>query len=327
MYRAMQDSMRDGLVSGHWRNVAKFVGYNAVGPSHFGRWGAWADYSLITEEFIDPSPLMWDGGSSSYYVDNWNSKTDFKVFSPQIEFMNLVFMNSEARRLNPNFWFEMSVWDGFMPDDPETDKRSFYESLGQAYSPERYAGTVQFGMWLLRPKVVRQWQGWTFPREDGDDYFMALVEVVDRIHLDTNLRYWWQSGELVVNPKYGHPYQDSVPTKYLEQSRWFLLDANINPPRPWQLSTKLQVYAIALERTVKDTREWLIYAHAPLGDRNNVVLALPGFGEVAVDVAVEGSYFVVDELTGRANPISSPPGAPGSVEVTRDISTIYPSEG
>jgi len=33
-------------------------------------------------------------------------------------------------------------------------------STGQRWSPDRYAGFVQFGMWLLRPRAVEEFRGW-----------------------------------------------------------------------------------------------------------------------------------------------------------------------
>ena len=106
---------------------------------------------------------MWDGGSPSYYTDDWNDRTDFTVHSPQIEFMNADFMLREAQRLNPAYWFELSIWDGYdtVPGHARQrpTKRDIYHKLGQVYDPERYGGWVQFGMWLLRPRSANSAAG------------------------------------------------------------------------------------------------------------------------------------------------------------------------
>ena len=177
-YRALQQGMREGLISPAWRERACFVGYGAFGPEFIGRWPGWPTYSLHRPGRICPHPLMWDGGSPSYYTHDWNPSTDYTTWSPQIEFQNLVFM------------LELSVWDGH--DGPTrgsqyTPKREVYRQRGQTYDPQRYAGFVQFGMWLLRPRAVREYRGWTFPAEDGLPYFMAIVEAVDRVHI---IRQW-----------------------------------------------------------------------------------------------------------------------------------------
>lgn len=122
-YRALQSGMRDSLSAG-WKSHAIFVGYDAFGPQHLGRWGGWTNHSLYVLNRIDPNPLMWDGGSPSFYTSDWNPSTDYKGFSPQIEAMNWVFMQREAYILNPEFWLELSVWDGHAPGDK--DKRAFY---------------------------------------------------------------------------------------------------------------------------------------------------------------------------------------------------------
>ena len=130
-------------------------------------------YSQHNKGRIDPGALTWDGGSPSYYTHDWNPSTDYTTWSPQIEFMNLVFILKEAYLVNPAYFFEFSVWDGYHTD-PERQKsypsvRSVYRLAGQTYNPERYGGFVQFGMWLTRPRAVRDFRGWTEPWDDMID--------------------------------------------------------------------------------------------------------------------------------------------------------------
>jgi len=73
------------------------------------------EYSLTTQGRIDPWPLAWDGGSPSFYNHSWNPAADYTVWSPQIESMNWPFMLDEALKLNPKFWFEISVWTATPP--------------------------------------------------------------------------------------------------------------------------------------------------------------------------------------------------------------------
>ncbi len=296
-YRALQDGMREGLLSGQWKAAARFVGYNAFGPPHLGRWPGWERYSLHTSEWIDPGPLMWDGASPSYYVDDWNPNTDYTAWSPQIEFMNLVFMKKEALRLNPRFWLEMSVWDGNSRRAGKyTPMPEVYRQRGQTYDPARYAGFVQFGMWLLRPRAVREFRGWTFPSEEGMPYFMALVEAVDRVHRNAVLRRFWRFGHLVPNRRVEHFYQAALPQRYRKEDRWFLLHCNVNPQHyPWDLREEIRVFALALVLGEAPQRQWLLYAHSPLDGRLQVELTVPQFGKVTVDVARGGSFYLIEE--------------------------------
>ena len=306
-YRALQQGMRDGLASPAWQKAARFVGYEAFGLPHFGRWGGWPAYSLHSPGRLSPDPLMWDGGSPSYYTHNWNPSTDFTGWSPQVEFQNLVFMQREAYRLNPAFWIELSIWDGYTGGThirPEkNDKRKYYEGLGQTFTPQRYGGFVQFGLWLLRPRAVREFRSWVHPWEDGRPYWMAIVEAVDRVHRQDALRAWWRKGELVPNRACPHMYQAAVPEEYRNVDRWFLLDADVNPPHPWKLSTNIPVFCLALVLGQRPGRQWLLYAHSPLADRKQVKITIPDHGPVAVDVAVGGSFHVVDEKAGSATPV------------------------
>ncbi len=302
-YRALQNGMRDGLVSPAWRGSARFVGYGAFGPEFLGRWSGWPMYSLHTRGQIGPEPRMWDGGSPSYYTHDWNPSADHTVWSPQIEFMNLVFVEQEAHRLNPAFWLEFSVWDGY--DGPGRakqypPKREVYREKGQGYDPARYGGFVQFGMWLIRPRAVREYRGWTFPLEDGEAYFMAIVNAVDRVHNHRVLREFWRKGELVPNRDRKHPYQAAIPAEYASEDRWFLLDASVNPQKEhWELADTVRVFALALLQGQSPQRRWLVYVHAPLGPCEAVRIAIPDYAQISVDVSIAGDFYLVEEKTGN----------------------------
>ena len=324
-YRALQDGVRQGLVNDNWKKNSIYVGYDAFGLPHLGRWGGidpadgktsggWSVYSLYSQGRIDPAPLMWDGGSPSYYTDDWNGRTDHTMWSPQVEFMNLVFMQKEAFTLNPRFWLEFSVWDGYHTD-PERQKRypskrSVYRQAGQTYNPDRYGGYVQFGMWLLRPRAVRDFRGWTEPWDDqtdkdghlthegGGPYFMAIVKSVDRVHTNPVLRQWWRKGELVPNRSHPHPYQAGIPVEYQQADRWFLLDTTLDPARPWTLATDLPVFSLALVQGKAPARQWLVYAHSPLADRKAVGVTIPDYKQITIDVPVAGAFYRVTEETG-----------------------------
>jgi hypothetical protein len=268
---------------------------------------------------------MWDGGSPSYYTDDWNAKTDYIVWSPQVEFMNLVFMQREAMKLNPCFWFEFSVWDGYHAD-PERQKtcpskRSVYRQAGQTYDPERYRGFVQFGLWLTRPRAVRDFRGWTEPWDDvagqdgrpthegGGPYFMALVKAVDRVHVDPVLRRWWRKGDLVPNRARPHPYQAAIPAEYRQADRWFRLDTSLDPPSPWKLTDDLRVFSLALVRGKAPHRQWLVYAHSPLAGRKAVGVTIPEYKQITIDIPVAGAFYQVAETTGTAEPLQAAAGS------------------
>lgn len=293
-YRALQAGIREALSSRVWQERVLFVGYDAFGPPHFGRWNAWMEYSLYSSARIDPNPLAWDGGSPSFYVFNWNESTDYTVFGPQVEAMNWVFMQRAAAILNPRFWFEISTWDGHEPE-MENDKRKLYAKRGQRFTPERYGGTVQFGMWLLRPRVVREFRGWRDTLQKAEPFFLPIVAAVDRVHSNATLAQFWRRGELVANKSRQHPYQSNVPSEFQNEDRWFLLDTSLDPPRPWQLGTEIPVFSLALVEGRAPSRRWLVYAHAPLGPRSAVTITVPDYGPFRADVSVAGSFYLIEE--------------------------------
>ena len=293
-YRLLQQGMREGLSHPKWRTNARFVGYDAFGPPHFGRFPGWLGFSLYRTGRIDPNPLAWDGGSPSFYLYNWMGNYDFTVFSPQIDAMNWIFMMKEAYRLNPRFWFEISVWDGHDPG-AFNDKRLAFAQAGQLFTPSRYGGMVQFGMWLTRPRVVREFRGYLQTLTANERYFLPIVEAVDKVYADPTLQVFWRKGALVANNKSPHPYVFDIPTEYQNTERWFMLDTSLDPPQPWGMSTQLQVYALALVKGAAPERQWLLYAHAPTGARRSVFITIPDYKQVLVDVSVGGSFYVVDE--------------------------------
>jgi len=331
-YPVMFDAMRRSLVNETWRRNVRFVGYGAFGPSHFGRWwGRWKVYSLITDEWTAPHWHFWDGGSPSYYTHNWSDIRDHWVFSTQVEAMNWVFMLEEAWRANPDFWFEMSTWDGneidcwtetlgvsksrelvypsSQPLSPQKRERLVPEAVrkckvlqymadGQDYPTARTAGWVQFGMWLLRPRVVREFRSHATPLKPIEPYWMETVRAVDRVHADATLRAFWRYGKLAPNRARRHPYQSGVPKKFADIHRWYLLDTNLDPEKPWRQKTDLPVFSLALVQGESGSRRWLLYAHSPLEDREAVKIHVPDFGAVSVDVPRSGAFYIVSENTG-----------------------------
>lgn len=304
-YPVMFAAMKEALTNETWKKNVRFVGYGAFGPSHFGRWSAWKDYSLITDKWTSPNWYIWDGGSPSYYTHNWCDNRDHWVWSTQVQSMNWIFQLEEAWKVNPNFWWEVSTWDGnegkWTPDseyDPERvakSKACQYMKDGQTYTPERMLGWVQFGLWLLRPRVMREFRGSTVPLDPWREFFDQQLLAVDRVHQNETLKSFWRFGRLAPNAAHEHPYQEAVPEKYRDVPRWFLLDTNLDPPRPWKQTTNIPVFSMALVRGEAGSRQWLIYAHSPLENRDNVQVTVPEYGQATIDVPRAGAFYTVDE--------------------------------
>lgn len=296
-YSALRDGIRSGL-SPTWANKSVITGYNAFIGYEIFRWWGWGDYALsVPGKFLDPNPLIWEGGSPDYYAYDWNGSSDHTVWGPQVGSMSYVFALREALRINPNFWWELSTWDG------SYTKRQHYEREDQKpYTPNRYQGFMQFGLWLNRPRVLREFQFQEVSASVAQTYSLKLMDAVDRVHTTPLLRRFWRRGALVPHPTQGHPWQDSVPAQFANRKRWFMLDCDINPPYPWSgtenYGLDIPVFAIAYRLGVTPNREWLIIAYSPRGNRSGVTLKLPGYGSVKADIKVEGSMYHVVEGQG-----------------------------
>lgn len=317
-YPIMFDAMRDALISDSWKKNVRFVGYGAFGPSHFGRWPGWKQYSLITDEWTSPNWHFWQGGSPSYYTHNWCANRDHWVWSTQVQSMNWIFQLEEAYSVNPDFWWEVSIWDGnggwtpdkgYVPYLVKKSKACQYMADGQTYTPDRYEGWAQYGLWLLRPRVIREFRGSTVPIEPWRPFFDRLVAIVDRVYENKTLEQFWRRGRLVPNRAHKHPYQSNVPEKYHDVDRWFALDTSLDKPRPWTQRTNIPVFSLALLIGEKPNRRWLLYAHSPLEDRAGVEITIPEFGSVTVRVPRAGAFFLVEETDGKiARPANSESG-------------------
>jgi len=301
-YRQLQQGFKDGLASSVWKTNGIFVGYEAFGPRWLGRWSGWKDYSLYIPNRIDPSPLMWDGGSPSFYLLG-GSISDYQVFSPQVEVMNYPFMMSEALQINPTFWFELSTWNGcdWYPPNPSDPWCQQLLANNPNFTPERYEGMVQFGMWIIRPRVVRDYRAWAEPRAQSEPYFTALVNAVDRIYVNPTLQRFWRQGQLVVNSARLHPYQLDIPAEYASSNRMFLLSTSVDPPSMSDLGTIIPVYALARVIGQSPQRTWLLYVDAPSGSENGVIVTIPGYHGIAVNATSAGTFYLVDETNGAVS--------------------------
>ncbi len=312
-YPVMFKAMQNALISDAWKKNVRFVGYGAFGPSHFGRWSGWKDYSLITDEWIDPAPLIWDGGSPSYYTHNWNDNRDHWIWSTQVQSMNWLFMLDWVYKVKPNSWWEVSLWDGnneWTPDRgyaPELLKKSKacqYIKGGQTYTPDRYEGWAQFGLWLLRPRVMREFRGSTVPLEPWQPFFERLLGIVDRVYDNEILRDFWRHGVLVPNNAHRHPYQEGIPEKYRDIHRWYLLDTSLDSVRPWDSKTNIPVFSLALAQGTEGPRRWLLYAHAPLENQKDVKITIPDYGSITVEVPRSGAFYLIEEQSNIITPIT-----------------------
>ena len=306
-YRALQQGMRDGLINENWKKNAIFIGYGGdVGMDAMGRWGGWTAYSLHTPGRFSLAPLMWDGVSPSYYMHNWSSVSDYRVQSNQIEAMNNVFVLKQAYEINPGFWYELSVWDGDQANKKTgaKPKLTVYREAGQTYDMERYRGWLQYGLWLLRPRALRLYEGWSAPVERLQGKLEQIRLITDRVHENATLRAYWRKGELVPNDKDQHPYQSNLPNEVLAQERWFLLDADVNPERPWKLDREIPVFSLALRLGKVPKRSWLVYAHAPLREYRDVEIRIPQWQSIKVDVPREGAFYEIREADGSVMKIN-----------------------
>jgi hypothetical protein len=332
-------------LSSDWAGVSSFIGYGALGPTLYGRTSNWNDYALAydnggSDYRIDPAPLSWNGGSPELYdqlLNTGNGKLgDSAVMSVQVEGMNLVFMRDEAYRLNPEFWFELSVWNGC--DSIDSSGNPTCTGYTSAYTAERYAGWVRFAMWMLQPRLLRDYRNYSTEGNPSNpnastNYFAQVLAAVDQVYADATLQLFWRDSKLVAaNPAdlpvaynyYQHPYQAATMSAYAGVDRMFMLPVAENTAFNSALSslyaaqqahtsyavplnTAITVFAMARVRGEAPKREWLLYLHAPAGAQTGVTVTIPGYsynnGAVTVNAPVGGKFYLVKEDGNSVNPL------------------------
>jgi len=286
-----------GLLT-EWREPARFVGYD-IGERAVGRWHGWKEYTLATNERITPDWLIWDGGSFQCYTPPNEHNTDYTVQGCAAEIGNYLRQLDEAREINPDFYCDMSFWDGntswnpSMPLDPENaegSKACQYAQLGQTWNDLRYEGWLQLMMWLLRPQSIREFRWWNDPVAPWQPYLERSIRCVERVHDSPVLSRFWKHGTLRYS-QLCHPYNKHVSS--LHAGFWPCQHASTNPTGGWSLRTPLPVWATTLEHQ----GEYLLYAHAPLGDEHDVRIEVPNLDGVDVPVVPrEGAFWHVRPL-------------------------------
>lgn len=310
-YRALIQGMRDGLPGDTWKKNSRFIAYNALGPDHFGRpmgeYPGWFQYATTTKDRIAWEPFAWEGAVPESYDNHWEpEKLNWRVWSCQVEMMNGVLLREEAFKANPNFWHEVIFWNGDLTDKTKdkVSKLKRYEELGVAYTPEVYAGWVKHNLWMLTPRVAREWRGSADDKDRWWTYFEEIIKAVDQIHHEPVLARFWREGELVANRSRPHPFNDQVPEKWRNVDRWFNLDTSLDPVGAWDLKTELPVMAVARVIGGKGKREWLVYVHATRKPAQNVELTIPDYDKVKVNTTLGGSYYWIQEADKSIAPVA-----------------------
>lgn len=267
-YRAFVDGVHAGLPDA-WNTVLRVVAYGGSGNVAPG-WESWT----------------WDGSSPSRYLTG--GATDVRADSPQM--VSMAGMPFVERRLQQDagYWNEFSVWDG----------EASYLALKfpEGYSPERYAGWIQFCMWIERPRAVREFRGSTAKYEGRNvDYWSAVMGSVDRVWAHETLREFWRESELVqtsgINYWY-RPEQNNFMRQNVDPSisAMYLLPCvdNTGTFSYSSKTTPVPVWSLARKRG----ENYLVYAYAPQGDRATTV-TIPDHGDVQLTATVGGAFYLI----------------------------------
>ncbi len=310
---ALHEEIRNNLSPG-WKKSLKIAGYN--------NWGsAYVPPEIKETTFFDPAVghvdwMMFDGTMPEFYDNQWQPlKTDHTPWSPQAEALGIFSMRNWVNEQRPAYWFSSIIWDGYEAVGDRPSKPWQYMVSGQRWDENRYEGMLQFGLWAMRPQVMFEFRGQT-PGRDAmfEPIWMRLVESVDLVHQNPTLARFWTHGKLVANV--AETNMAAKETANVAAPIWmkrdnikYLLDAKVNPgmtkrreattvsgARGPGTKPLMRVWSLALELGKSPNREFLVYAHAPLGAETNVAVVLGDVGEIVLpQVSLTGSFFVVQE--------------------------------
>jgi hypothetical protein len=267
------------------------------------------------------TPYIWDGASMRTYHANYDKHlTDFTANSPQVGAMNQVMEKEWFQQVKPKCFWELSTWW-----DPKwVEKMQNHGESAGTLSPRRYLGFVKWVMWLPKPRVVRDFTGWTTLRDKHWPVFEQVVTAVDEIQNHAILGEFWQHGQLVPNEGVENPIHADIvdPTGVVPEDikntdfyHFFALETNLDPERRLgrgrdvyqeagaiEQQSAFRVFVMAHVLGDATERRWLVYGHAPRGDEADVKVKVPGFGRITINVDQAGSYYVVSEKEKSVRP-------------------------
>jgi len=304
LYEARFNDMWDGMkarMSANWASVIEVVNYspfNAGLGYFYGRytyapnyWGWRTGEQAAEHRRCDGFSQQWYNNHSSQALSHYD-----QVNSPQMHAtwwpVQLDFIFSE----NAEFWLELATWYGNSQD-----------ISWSGMNPSGYQGMCLYGMWMIRPRVLREYQDATAKITGSVSGFSYgtfwdnVVAAIQRIHDNDTLRAFWQDSELLANGV------ETVPTLFANASalpvdaafdttdNWFKLTTSVDPGAYTADTTKVPVWAIARERGDTPNRQWLIYAFATDTDRTGVTVTVPVYGDIVINIPETGGYWVATE--------------------------------
>jgi len=260
-YRQLHEGFKQGLIKSAWKQNVKFITRNQL-ASNMGVTADWINSATTTNQYANIWPFTANGLTINFNLDG--DKTD-TVNTPHSLLNNLPFMLEEAKELNPNFTYQLSI-----------------DANQKIDNPQRYRGFTQFALWFLRPSIIRQKTNKT-TREEINPLFQQVVDSVELIHNSDVLSDFWKNGKLVsTGPS---RYNQNIPTNYQSIPREFLLKTN----------TSKSVWAFALEKGIAPNRKWLLFIQSPEENLSNVTVTIPSFDNIKINSTQNGNFFILDE--------------------------------
>jgi hypothetical protein len=308
---------RDAMAEPAWKR-GLFIRYHKAG---FGPWlvgRSSAPLPIFPNCGISSTPHYWDGVSNNYYL--WKNFPDDTIDAVQVGLMSQVFARDDNLRMKREFWSELLV------SEENGATTSDQKDAATWITPHRYLGCIQFGLWLLRPRVLREYRGAQVSVAQNGDFFTAVLDAVDHVWENPTLETFWKRGRLVANDAYweggkgydptkfdhGTPYiRPTLPEQFRGKRRWFRLDVtapyNDDANRAsWSIKTTAspcRIWPMVLEMGTAPHREWLVYIYSPQGDVAGVKVVIPGFREVSgITARKEGSWWRFSETKADGTP-------------------------
>jgi len=260
-YRQLHEGFKQGFTKKAWKQNVKFVTRNQLAVN-MGATSDWINSATTTNQYANIWPLTADGLTINFNLEG--DKTD-TIDAPHRLLNNLPFMLEEAKELNPNFTYQLSI-----------------DANQKIDNPQRYRGFTQFALWFLRPSIIRQTPN-KITKAEMNPLFQEVVDSVELIHNSDVLADFWKNGKLVSTGNSN--YTQNIPTNYQSVPREFLLKTDASRP----------VWAFALEKGVTPNREWLVYLQSPEENLSDITVSIPNFKNVNLDATQEGNFYTLSE--------------------------------
>jgi hypothetical protein len=220
---------------------------------------SWIKDSNLTNNYFSLLSNISDSTIINCEINNTIESRNKFIF----DLNNLSFIKSKT---NENFNYQLSI----------NDNNSFNTS-------EEYEGFSKLIIWLSKSNLILE-KNTNHDRNTIMEHYTPIIDIVKNIHSNKILKEFWLNSFLIEN-------KDMKEEKENYDLNWYLLKSSMDIDFPWNKEDNIKVFSFAM---IKPNGEKLIYAYSPYEDIDNVIVEIPNYGDIDINVTTKGNFYYIN---------------------------------